>query len=181
MSFLLTVVFNIYAMWCNIFNFFERLIYPEQGFEKYSGVRTPCNSFYDFHKNIKYREDSWYMLWDVISIPEAIFARGGDDCDGFARLAYCHFGDEFKYQGVSFVFLGLCAFVFNSFPHHMEAVYIGSDGSYMVVGEQVRFFTRFELMAFYFNDFFKSNHKLKYLGVFKIVDNRISFDSVVKI
>jgi len=121
------------------------------------------------------------MLWDVISIPEAIFARGGDDCDGFARLAYCHFGDEFHYQGITYVFYGLCAMVFDSSPHHMETVYVGSDGSYMIMGEQVRVFSKFEVMCFYFNDFFKCNQKLRYLGVFKIVKDNIYFKELVKL
>lgn len=36
---------------------------------------------------ITWRQDKWYMLFDVISYPQTVWFKKEDDCDGFAILA----------------------------------------------------------------------------------------------
>lgn len=178
----LIILFHIYAFWCRVFNFLETVYYSNVPFLTYDGKGHPLGAFSIFTRGLFYRKDSWYMLWDVISTPSAILHRGGDDCDGFARLAVAFFGDSFSYRGNKYTFDGLCALVFNKAPHHMVALYRSSDGSYVSIGQSFFFYRDFDSFLSFFNDKYLAGHHITYIGRF-VLDkkDRIRFKGVQEV
>ena len=83
-------VSRIYALWTRIYNKGERKKYSNIKIKKYNGTVLPEAAWnqYTRSKNLKWQKDTIWMLWDVISIPRAVIARGGDDCIPFYEKIY---------------------------------------------------------------------------------------------
>jgi hypothetical protein len=175
---LLALIYRIYALWCRLYNWFEDNTYPKMWLEPYKGAIHPVSSFNRLVEFVEYKKDSWYMLWDVVSTTDAILFREYGDCDDFARMAAVHFGREFGWNGVRYKFKGLCSLTFNTFPHHMVALYQSDSGKCVSIGQSVLFHDSRTAMISHYSNKYKNNHFIKYLGLFDIRNGKIYFKSV---
>jgi hypothetical protein len=91
------------------------------------------------------------------------------NCDDFARLGFYYFGHNINFKGEPYMFQGLWAYVTPEFGH-MVAVYQGiNNGEYFVVSNGETFHT--------FNEIFYPN--TKFIGKFKIINNKLKFSEMV--
>jgi len=165
-------VSKIYAFWTRLYNKGERKKYSNIKLKKYNGLELPeaAWSGYITFKRLVWQEDTAWMLWDVISIPEAVIARGGDDCDGFANLGHSFFGDRITVGKNAYVFQGLASLIFTKFPYHMIAIYkCGMLGKYITISNQFLFYHADlnALVAHYDNRYGKEK-LVRYLSMFTI-------------
>lgn len=78
---------RIYYVWSKVYRWLWERKYRGQEIPRYD----TCARIEEVTGKMKWRKDTWLMLWDAISLPEATYYRhlhdGGSDCDDIALFA----------------------------------------------------------------------------------------------
>jgi len=179
---ILTLSFRWWATWSNMYQKFERKFLktvPAHNMKKWDKRTEPMTAWRNYIKSINlkhYGSDKWYMMFDVISAPERVVARGADDCDGFSILSHNFFGNHINWMGKVYKFDGIYAIIYGIRQGHATAVWKNIDGDDYYIVSNNEMFRRTSVTAL-FN--YSADRQVKWIGKFDVADSgNISFREI---